>query len=85
MITCLRSKLGVPIKTTVSATVLEEALNAQVEVSQLELGKAVCRKVHNFVLHYFSLHFLLILGIIFHISTHVDRWKSSQLTFILWT
>jgi DnaJ-class molecular chaperone len=44
----LFSKLGVPIKTTVSATVLEEALNGSVEISQLQLGKSVCRKVDNY-------------------------------------
>lgn len=39
------SKLGMPIKTTVSATVLEEALNGSVMVSQLQLGSSVQRKV----------------------------------------
>ena len=34
-----------PIKTTVSATVLEEALNGSVMVSQLQLGNSVQRKV----------------------------------------
>jgi hypothetical protein len=43
----LFSKLGVPIKTTVSATVLEEALNGSVMVSQLQLGNSVHRKVGN--------------------------------------
>lgn len=39
------SKLGVPIKTTVSATVLEEALNGRVSVSPLTLGQPLFRKV----------------------------------------
>lgn len=39
------SKLGVPIKTTVSATVLEEALNGMVSVRPLLLGQPVSKKV----------------------------------------
>lgn len=39
------SKLGVPIKTTVSATVLEEALNGVVSIRPLSLGQPLCRKV----------------------------------------
>lgn len=39
------SKLGVPIKTTVSATVLEEALNGLVIVRSLPLGQSITRKV----------------------------------------
>ncbi|XP_062220246.1 chaperone protein dnaJ 16-like isoform X2 [Phragmites australis] len=50
----LFSKLGVPIKTTVSATVLEEALNGSVEISQLHLGKSVCRKVEKQSAHFYS-------------------------------
>nr|AWA44948.1 hypothetical protein SO192M06_000004 [Saccharum officinarum] len=50
----LFSKLGVPIKTTVSATVLEEALNGSVEISQLELGKSLCRKVEKQSAHFYS-------------------------------
>ncbi|OEL31477.1 Chaperone protein dnaJ 16 [Dichanthelium oligosanthes] len=46
----LFSKLGVPIKTTVSATVLEEALNGSVMVSQLQLGNSVQRKLLYFEL-----------------------------------
>ncbi|KAL6635102.1 hypothetical protein ACP70R_027773 [Stipagrostis hirtigluma subsp. patula] len=49
----LFSKLGVPIKTTVSATVLEEALNGAVEISQLQLGKSVCRKVEKQSAHFY--------------------------------
>uniref|UniRef100_A0A0D9VKV1 J domain-containing protein n=1 Tax=Leersia perrieri TaxID=77586 RepID=A0A0D9VKV1_9ORYZ len=50
----LFSKLGVPIKTTVSATVLEEALNGSVEIAQLELGQSVCRKVEKQSAHFYS-------------------------------
>lgn len=50
----LFSKLGVPIKTTVSATVLEEALNGSIEISQLQLGKSVCRKVEKQSAHFYS-------------------------------
>ncbi|XP_039855146.1 chaperone protein dnaJ 16-like, partial [Panicum virgatum] len=51
----LFSKLGVPIKTTVSATVLEEALNGSVEISQLQLCKSVCRKVEKQTAHFYSI------------------------------
>uniref|UniRef100_A0A0E0HLE8 J domain-containing protein n=1 Tax=Oryza nivara TaxID=4536 RepID=A0A0E0HLE8_ORYNI len=50
----LFSKLGVPIKTTVSATVLEEALNGSVGISQLELGQSVFRKVEKQSAHFYS-------------------------------
>ncbi|XP_066376934.1 chaperone protein dnaJ 16-like [Miscanthus floridulus] len=50
----LFSKLGVPIKTTVSATVLEEALNGSVMVSQLQLGNSVQRKVEKQLAHFYS-------------------------------
>ncbi|KAF8723587.1 hypothetical protein HU200_021544 [Digitaria exilis] len=50
----LFSKLGVPIKTTVSATVLEEALNGSVMVSQLQLGSSVQRKVEKQSAHFYS-------------------------------
>ncbi|AQK83427.1 Chaperone protein dnaJ 16 [Zea mays] len=50
----LFSKLGVPIKTTVSATVLEEALNGSVMVSQLQLGNSVQRKVEKQSAHFYS-------------------------------
>ena len=39
------SKLGVPIKTAVSATVLEEALNCVIDIHPLPLGLPICRKV----------------------------------------
>lgn len=54
MFAALFSKLGVPIKTTVSATVLEEALNGSVEISQLHLGKSVCKKVEKQSAHFYS-------------------------------
>ena len=41
----LDSKLGVPIKTTISATVLEEALNGTVTVRPLPVGTSVSGKV----------------------------------------
>ncbi|KQK01985.1 chaperone protein dnaJ 16 [Brachypodium distachyon] len=54
MFAALFSKLGVPIKTTVSATVLEEALNGSIEISQLHLGKSQCRKVEKQSAHFYS-------------------------------
>lgn len=42
------SKLGVPIKTTISANVLEEALNGTVTVRPLPMGTSVSGKVHTF-------------------------------------
>lgn len=39
------SKLGVPIKTTVSANVLEEAMNGTVTVRPLPIGTSVSGKV----------------------------------------
>ncbi|KAL6911464.1 hypothetical protein ACP4OV_000269 [Aristida adscensionis] len=50
----LFSKLGVPIKTTVSATVLEEALNGSVDISPLQLGKSLSRKVEKQSAHFYS-------------------------------
>ncbi|KAL2904179.1 Chaperone protein dnaJ 16 [Bienertia sinuspersici] len=54
MFAALFSKLGVPIKTTVSATVLEEALNGRVSVSPLPLGQALFRKVEKHSAHFYS-------------------------------
>lgn len=42
------SKLGVPIKTLVSATVLEDAINGTVPTHPLALGKPVSRKVGKY-------------------------------------
>lgn len=39
------SKLGVPIKTTVSANVLEEALNGTVTIRPLPIGTSLSGKV----------------------------------------
>lgn len=39
------SKLGVPIKTTVSATVLEEALNGVLTIRPLPLEQPISKKV----------------------------------------
>jgi DnaJ-class molecular chaperone len=47
MFAALFSKLGVPIKTTISATVLEEALNGTVTIRPLPLGRAVNDKVRD--------------------------------------
>uniref|UniRef100_A0ACD5ZRJ5 Uncharacterized protein n=2 Tax=Avena sativa TaxID=4498 RepID=A0ACD5ZRJ5_AVESA len=54
MFAAIFSKLGVPIKTTVSATVLEEALNGSVMVSQLQLGNSVRKKVEKQTAHFYS-------------------------------
>ncbi|CAM0913506.1 unnamed protein product [Alopecurus aequalis] len=55
MFAAIFSKLGVPIKTTVSATVLEEALNGSVMVSQLQLGNSVRKKVEKQTAHFYSI------------------------------
>jgi hypothetical protein len=44
------SKLGVPIKTTISANVLEEALNGTVTVRPLPMGTSVSGKVRTFIM-----------------------------------
>ncbi|CAI0627551.1 unnamed protein product [Linum tenue] len=54
MFAALFSKLGVPIKTTVSATVLEEALNGVVPIYPLELGHPISRKVEKQSAHFYS-------------------------------
>ncbi|KAK4429884.1 Chaperone protein dnaJ 16 [Sesamum alatum] len=54
MFAAIFSKLGVPIKTTVSATVLEEALNGAVTVRPLPLGQPLCRKVEKQCAHFYS-------------------------------
>ncbi|KAE8711811.1 Chaperone protein dnaJ 16 [Hibiscus syriacus] len=48
MFAALFGKLGVPIKTTVSATVLEEALNGAVTIRPLLLGQPISRKLLYF-------------------------------------
>ncbi|KFK44475.1 hypothetical protein AALP_AA1G261200 [Arabis alpina] len=50
----LFSKLGVPIKTSVSATILEEALNGRVSVDPLVLGQAISKKVEKQCAHFYA-------------------------------
>ncbi|XP_028077611.1 chaperone protein dnaJ 16-like [Camellia sinensis] len=50
----LFSKLGVPIKTTVSATVLEEALHGTVTIHPLPLGQRAFRKVEKQCAHFYA-------------------------------
>ncbi|KAL5552962.1 hypothetical protein UlMin_040363 [Ulmus minor] len=54
MFAALFSKLGVPIKTTVSATVLEEALNGAANIRPLSLGQPLSRKVEKQCAHFYS-------------------------------
>ncbi|OAY79231.1 Chaperone protein dnaJ 16 [Ananas comosus] len=54
MFAALFSKLGVPIRTTVSATVLEEALNGSVTIRRLQLGQSLYRKVEKQSAHFYS-------------------------------
>ncbi|MBA0750875.1 hypothetical protein Gogos_002257 [Gossypium gossypioides] len=54
MFAALFSKLGVPIKTTVSATVLEEALNGAVIIRPLQLRQPISRKVEKQCAHFYS-------------------------------
>ncbi|CAI0553155.1 unnamed protein product [Linum tenue] len=50
----LFSKLGVPIKTTISANVLEEALNGTVTIRPLPIGTSVSGKVEKQCAHFFG-------------------------------
>lgn len=54
MFAALFSKLGVPIKTTISANVLEEALNGTVTVRPLPVGTSVNGKVDKQCAHFFG-------------------------------
>ncbi|XP_074295622.1 chaperone protein dnaJ 15-like [Silene latifolia] len=54
MFAALFSKLGVPIKTTISANVLEEALNGTVTVRPLSVGTSVSGKVDKQCAHFFG-------------------------------
>ncbi|KAG8366637.1 hypothetical protein BUALT_Bualt17G0100400 [Buddleja alternifolia] len=54
MFAALFSKLGVPIKTTVSANVLEEALSGTVTVRPLPIGTSVSGKVEKQCAHFFG-------------------------------
>ncbi|XP_024380579.1 chaperone protein dnaJ 15 isoform X2 [Physcomitrium patens] len=55
MFAALFSKLGVPIKTTVSATVLEDALNGTVTIRPLPLGRPVNDKVEKQGANFFGI------------------------------
>ncbi|CDY71746.1 BnaCnng74240D, partial [Brassica napus] len=50
----LFSKLGVPMKIFVSATILEEALNGRVSVDPLLLGQTVTKKVEKQCAHFYA-------------------------------
>lgn len=54
MFAAIFSKLGVPIKTTVSATLLEEALHGTVTTEPIELGQPIVRKVEKQCAHFYS-------------------------------
>ncbi|CAN6477761.1 unnamed protein product [Victoria cruziana] len=54
MFAAIFSKLGVPIKTAVSATVLEEALNGTITVRPLLLGQPLVKKVEKQCAHFYS-------------------------------
>ncbi|KAL6538996.1 Chaperone protein dnaJ 15 [Orobanche minor] len=54
MFAALFSKLGVPIKTTISANVLEEALSGTVTVRPLPIGTSVSGKVEKQCAHFFG-------------------------------
>ncbi|KAK9115022.1 hypothetical protein Syun_021819 [Stephania yunnanensis] len=54
MFAALFSKLGVPIKTTISATVTEEALNGTITIKPLPIGTSVSGKVDKQSAHFFG-------------------------------
>lgn len=54
MFAALFSKLGVPIKTTISPTVLEEAMNGTVTVRPLPVGTSATGKVDKQCAHFFG-------------------------------
>ncbi|GJT49673.1 hypothetical protein Tco_0975830 [Tanacetum coccineum] len=54
MFAAIFSKLGVLIKTTVSATVLEEALNGTVTIQPIALGQPIVKKVEKQCAHFYS-------------------------------
>jgi hypothetical protein len=54
MFAALFSKLGVPIKTTISPTVLEEAMNGIVTVRPLPVGTSATGKVDKQCAHFFG-------------------------------
>ncbi|KAM0943121.1 putative DnaJ domain, Chaperone J-domain superfamily [Dioscorea sansibarensis] len=79
MFAALFSKLGVPIKTTVSATVLEEALNGSVSISPLQLGQSLFRKVEKQCAHFYSVQVTeheAKMGLVCRVhSTHKSKFK----------
>lgn len=54
MFAALFSKLGVPIKTTISAMVLEEAINGTVTIRPLPLGRSVHDRVEKQGAHFYG-------------------------------
>ncbi|KAI3502600.1 hypothetical protein L1887_30780 [Cichorium endivia] len=56
MFAALFSKLGVPIKTTISTNVLEDALSGTVTVRPLPLGSSVSGKVEKQSAHFFGVN-----------------------------
>ncbi|EFJ30011.1 hypothetical protein SELMODRAFT_170493 [Selaginella moellendorffii] len=56
MFAAIFSKLGVPIKTSISPTVLEEALNESVQIRPLSLGQAVHDKVEKQGAHFYGVY-----------------------------
>ncbi|XP_071692200.1 chaperone protein dnaJ 15-like [Rutidosis leptorrhynchoides] len=54
MFAALFSKLGVPIKTTISANVLEDALSGIITVKPLPLGSSISGKVEKQSAHFYS-------------------------------
>ncbi|KAL9273037.1 Chaperone protein dnaJ 16-like protein [Drosera capensis] len=54
MFAAIFSKLGVPIKTTVAATILEEALSGMIITHPLRLGEPLCKKVEKQCANFYS-------------------------------
>lgn len=81
MFAALFSKLGVPIKTTVSATVLEEALNGMVAIRPLPLGQPITRKVRRYLSFFFFFFGLFFANFIYLLI--FNRLKSNVLTSTL--
>eukprot|EP00250_Pteridium_aquilinum_P010691 c19569_g1_i1 orf=619-1884(+) len=54
MFAALFSKLGVPIKTTISANILEEAINGTVTIRPLPLGRSVHDRVEKQGAHFYG-------------------------------
>lgn len=76
------SKFGVPIKTTVSATVLKEALHGAVSIHPLQLGQPISTRVQYFLI---SISFGLCnsrLSFINFMLASSDRLRSNVLIFI---